>query len=351
MAVRTCHNCVYSCCDPEVWLRCAWRGEPFLPRCANHPLWPGRMHDVSGVPCRNYRPKPVLPEGDNVRLIPLGDGFYAYVDAKDYDSLSQWEWHLNGAGYAARYQRNKRIYMHREIMQPPPGMVVDHIDGNKSNNCRFNLRVCTRLENQHNKRKCRNTTSHFKGVSYHKRSRKWLSAFGFEGSVVKLGYFSDELEAARVYDHAAVAYFGEFARLNFPEEWPPERRARVHAEWQKAENRKGAKRRAQSKGKKARDKKARPLAPTRGRRASKRATHDAKRATKKPTKNSRKTQNAKRTTNRAATEGRRGTGGRKKVREREGEKGKTAHKAAKAAKKPRKKARRTSRVAGRQQAR
>ena len=241
MAPRTCHNCVYSVCDPELWLRCRWAGEPLLPRCANHPCWPGRMHDVTGVPCRNYRPKPVLPQGDDVRLIPLGDGFYAYVDAADYEWLTQWHWYLNGVGYAVRYQRNKRIYMHREIMQPPGEMVVDHIDGNKSNNCRFNLRVCTPLDNQHNRRKCRNTTSCYKGVSYNKRSRKWFSGFGFKGNVVRLGYFSDEIEAARVYDHAAVQYFGQFARVNFPEEWPPERRAQVHADWLKAAKREGEK--------------------------------------------------------------------------------------------------------------
>lgn len=74
MAGPCCDNCVYSVCDPPLWRRLMWTGEPILPRCANHPRWPGQLCEVPGVASRNYRPKPVLPEGDNVRLIPLGDG-------------------------------------------------------------------------------------------------------------------------------------------------------------------------------------------------------------------------------------------------------------------------------------
>ena len=121
-----------DCCG---WASRSCRGAPTT-------RWPGQLHDVPGVPCRNYRPKPVLPQGDGVRLIPLGDGFYAYVDAADYEWLSRYTWHLHN-GYAARREKGRRIFMHREIMQPPKGMVVDHIDGNRINNCRFNLRVCT----------------------------------------------------------------------------------------------------------------------------------------------------------------------------------------------------------------
>ena len=150
MAVQTCHNCVYSFCDPEVWLRNAWMGEPLLVQCANHPWWPGRMREVPGVPCRNYRPKPKLPGGDAVRLIPLGDGFYAYVDAADYDWLSRWTWHHYNGGYVGRHEKGKATLMHNLIMSPPKGMLVDHIDGSRNNNCRFNLRICTRQENQRN---------------------------------------------------------------------------------------------------------------------------------------------------------------------------------------------------------
>ncbi len=240
MAGANCHNCIYCVCDPELWLRQMWTGEPILPRCANHPLWPGQLREVPGVPCRNYRRKPPGPAGD-VRLIPLAEGSYAYVDAADYDWLSQWNWHTASGGYAARCEKGRIIFMHRVIMQPPPGMVVDHIDGNKANNCRFNLRVCTRKQNQGNMQKPHGAHSRYKGVSYSKRRDKFFAQCRFAGKHRWLGYFDDEVEAARAYDRAAVEECGEFARVNFPQEWPPQRRAEVHAQWLEAKKKEGKK--------------------------------------------------------------------------------------------------------------
>jgi hypothetical protein len=227
--VRCCNNCVYVCIDPEEWLRDMWRGVWPAPQCANHPWFPGRMQAVSGIACRNYRPKPAPPKGD-VRLIPLTDGFYAYVDAADYERLSGFTW-WSASGYAARTEQGRTIFMHREIMQPPRGMIVDHADGNRANNARANLRVCTRSENQCNTSKKGCCLSRFKGVSYDKRHRKWYACCQVEGVYRWLGYFEDEVEAARTYDRKAVEQFGEFARLNFAEEWPAERRRQVQAEY------------------------------------------------------------------------------------------------------------------------
>ncbi len=228
MGGPSCHRCVYSVCDPDVWHRSLWMREPIVPRCANHPQWPGQLHDVPGVPCRNYRPKPVLPAGD-VRLIPLGDGFYAYVDAADYDWLSRHTWHLNN-GYAARREKGRVIYMHRAIMQPPKDMLVDHFDGSKTNNCRVNLHVCTPAENHRNQRKRHGARSRYIGVFFSKQHRKWFARCRTGAHRYWLGYFNTEVDAARAYDRMAVELFPELARVNFPEEWPPERRAEVHAQ-------------------------------------------------------------------------------------------------------------------------
>ncbi len=116
-------------------------------------------------------------------------------------------------------------------------MVVDHIDGNKANNCRFNLRNCTRQENQRNRGKATGASSRFKGVYFDKKVRKWCAAITLGRRNVWLGYYTDEMEAARAYDRKAVELFGEFARLNFPEEWPPQRRAEVAKERERAEGR------------------------------------------------------------------------------------------------------------------
>jgi len=229
MSVRTCTTCVYSRCDAERWLTWAHSGQPLLVRCANHPLWPGELREVPGVACEHYQSRPVEPPGQ-VRHIPLGDGQYALVDAADYEWLSQYCWHSCSGGYAARSEKGKRILMHRQIMQPAEGMVVDHIDGRRANNCRSNLRVCTRAENQRNQRKKRGSSSKFKGVGYTSQSKRCYAKLVFEGKTVWLGHFDSEVGAARAYDRAAVEHQGEFAHLNFPDEWPDKRRERLRAE-------------------------------------------------------------------------------------------------------------------------
>jgi hypothetical protein len=180
--------------------------------------------------CRNYRFKPPVPTGEHVKRIPLTSGFYAYVDAADYEWLSQWRWRVYSGGYAGRLEKGKLIYMHRQIMKPPKRKFVDHINGNRYDNTRANLRNITPGQNMYNTGKQPGTTSIYKGVSYDRQSGQWVAQIQFRKESLHLGRFDTEIEAARAYDRGAVELLGEFARLNFPEEWPPQRRAQVYAE-------------------------------------------------------------------------------------------------------------------------
>jgi hypothetical protein len=235
--VETCHNCVYSYWDRNL---AAWTlslGIPVRPTCANQADYPGRMRACPlGTICRNFRPRPPTPTGPTVKTIPLGDGFHTYVDAADFEWLNQWTWYVQD-GYAIRREKRKYVYMHRQIMQPPEGMVVDHRNLNKLDNTRVNLRVCTQQENLCNRRKKRGTFSRFRGVSYPKGGPKYLAQVYYKGKTFFCGYHTDEVEAARARDYTAVQVLGEEARLNLPEEWPPERVKRVHAEWLRAQAR------------------------------------------------------------------------------------------------------------------
>ncbi|MEN6333855.1 MAG: HNH endonuclease [Phycisphaerales bacterium] len=236
--IPSCYNCVFAYLDQEITLRCYTVGFLNWPACANHPESYGRMKRTPrcGI-CPNYRPETETPQGD-VRQIALGDGFTAYVDAADYEWLNQWTWCLCN-GYAARRNKETWTYMHREIIKAPRGMDVDHKNHNRLDNTRENLRVCTRAENIWNRRKPRNTSSRFWGVSYIKARARYMAFVSHERKVISCGCFLKELDAARAHDAKAVELFGELARLNFPEEWPPERRAAVANEKAKEAKAKG----------------------------------------------------------------------------------------------------------------
>ncbi len=276
MATESCHNCVYAYWDRCQAMLSFTTGFAAHPACANHPESLGRMRPVTwGGVCRNYRPRPPEPEGD-VRRIPLGDGLYAYVDAADYDWLSQWTWSAVN-GYAARNEKGKLVYMHRQIMQAPPGKIVDHFNHNKLDNTRLNLRLCTGPENQRNQRKKRGSLSRYKGVGYSKDRHKWYAQIKIMGKDIWLGYHATEVEAARAYDRKAVELFGEFANLNFPEEWPPERRQELYAAGEEERKKTGGKEGKRDPGSRT------------GKAKAKRKAHPARRKTNKSPQRSQRT--------------------------------------------------------------
>ena len=153
-----------------------------------------------------------------MKLIPLSQGKFAKVDDDDFDWLNQWKWYCL-RGYAVReYTVNgqkRYIRMHKEILRPPVGMYSDHIDGDKANNQRQNLRVCTTAENMCNRGKQSNNTSGYKGVSWIEQTRKWRAQIWVNNKRIHLGVFSSPHDAATVYDVAAVKYHGEYAKTNY----------------------------------------------------------------------------------------------------------------------------------------
>ena len=114
-------------------------------------------------------------------------------------------------------KKTTMLRLHRAILNPPKEKIIDHIDHNGLNNKRSNLRICTMAQNAANRRKVKGS-SNFKGVSWHKRHQMWQAKIQ-RGKWSHLGYFNDELEAAKAYDKAAKDLWGEFAKLNFENDY------------------------------------------------------------------------------------------------------------------------------------
>lgn len=156
-------------------------------------------------------------------LLTLSKGAVTIVDDADFAELSRWKWSLSSRGYAVRSApregRGKRasrpiILMHRQILNSPLDLHSDHINGDKLDNRRVNLRICTCAENMRNRRP--RGLRRYKGVE-RTRNGKFCAVVHANGGRKRSKRFITEADAAREYDRLAVAVWGEFAWLNFPE--------------------------------------------------------------------------------------------------------------------------------------
>jgi len=151
-----------------------------------------------------------------MKKIPLTKGQVALVDDSDYAALSKHKW-SSSKGYAVRCIWNhtpghcKIVRMHRAILKAPDGVQVDHIDGNKSNNQRSNLRLCTGAQNHQNVKRSARNTSGFKGVHFHKGAKKWRAQIVANKKRFHLGYFSTAKAAKKAWNAASLELHKEFS--------------------------------------------------------------------------------------------------------------------------------------------
>lgn len=170
------------------------------------------------------------------RRIALTQSKVAVVDDADWDLVKEFTWSARrgnegskelwyavGRGWVKNqdtglYSRTGKVRMHRLILGvTDPTVDVDHRNGDGLDNRRENLRMSTRSQNNGNQRIRQGGSSRYKGVSAH-TDGKWVAKISARGEQKYLGLFGTEEEAARTYDAAAQELFGEFARLNFPDE-------------------------------------------------------------------------------------------------------------------------------------
>lgn len=140
--------------------------------------------------------------------IPLsgknGKDKYMLVDVEDVPVIAKYKWHLSDTGYALNRSNHTNIRAHRLIMQTPQGMDTDHINGDKLDNRKSNLRICTRSDNLHNKIST--------GAWLDKRRGTWQVEIRIDGRKEYLGAYKTKQEAMMVYEKRKCEVLGTISR-------------------------------------------------------------------------------------------------------------------------------------------
>ena len=153
-----------------------------------------------------------------MKTILLAKGHVAFVDDADFEQVSKFKWHAKKTKttyYATTHDPknpNHKLYLHRILLGDPAGVLIDHKDRNGLNCQRDNLRAATKSTNMANRPKRSDSKVPYKGITWHQQSNKWRVRIAGK----QVGMFVDPLDAAKAYDAAAMAKFGEYACLNFP---------------------------------------------------------------------------------------------------------------------------------------
>lgn len=147
------------------------------------------------------------------------------IDDEDYDKFSKYHWTSDSSNYVVKPiskwngEKNimiKKIYLHRYILNFPEGKVIDHINGNRLDNRKCNLRICDQINNSRNQSRHKNAIRYPKGVA--RMSGNRIKPFTAQITVnhknIHLGYFYTPEQAHVAYCEAANKYHGEFARFS-----------------------------------------------------------------------------------------------------------------------------------------
>lgn len=164
----------------------------------------------------------IIPVGPSIGYIPLSQGLFSLVDADVAASQNcNWSAQLNvytKTHYAARKTSTqiegggKNAWLHREIIDCPSGLSVDHVNGNTLDNRRCNLRTATCSQNGFNKKMLSDNSSGIKGVYVHKGTGKWTAEVRVMGKKIYLGIHTTKELALQAVIEGRIKHHGDYAR-------------------------------------------------------------------------------------------------------------------------------------------
>lgn len=131
----------------------------------------------------------------------------ALIDLEDIEKVKNEDWHKTNGGYVLN---SKGKQMHRIIIDCPENKFIDHINHNKLDNRKHNLRIVTKQQNAFNMKKPSTNTSGYKGVGFHKQRNKWRARIMVDNKDISLGLYDTIEEAIKARKEAEIKYFGEY---------------------------------------------------------------------------------------------------------------------------------------------
>lgn len=160
---------------------------------------------------KNRPLKTKYKKAENFAIGITSRGHRFIFDFQDWDTVTQWSWSVDPRGYLATTVNKKHVTLHNFLMKPPKGMVVDHINGNRLDNRRKNLRVCTPHQNSMNKGKSKNNQTGVTGISM-TPGGKYRARIMVNRKEIRLGHYETLAEAVNARKLAEMKFFGEYAR-------------------------------------------------------------------------------------------------------------------------------------------
>lgn len=160
-----------------------------------------------------YDPNQILIHNDHAELICFtkngNESARALISLADVAKIKKYKWSYNSVtGMVTACQG--RVYLSRYIMDCPAGLTVDHINGDRLDNRRHNLRVCTYAQNNRNRLERVDNTSGFRGVS-RRKDGQYEAYIHYQGRKIHLGLFKKLTDAINARLRAEIKYYKEYS--------------------------------------------------------------------------------------------------------------------------------------------